>query len=106
MMRPMIRHHVLITLNDDPASPGTKADIADRIVAELTAYAPTCPTIRDYKVGRDIGLAEGTADVAVVAEFDDVDGYQFYAADEGHVKIIQELIRPNAAGLVRAQTEF
>lgn len=100
MMRAMIRHHVLITLNDDAK------DVADQIVAELAAYAPTCATVRDYKVGRDIGLAEGTATVAVVAEFDDVDGYQFYAQDEGHVEIIQRLILPNAAGLVRAQTEF
>ena len=80
--------------------------MADQIVAELAAYAPTCETVRDYKVGRDIGLAEGTATVAVVAEFDDVAGYQFYSQDAGHVEIIERLIKPNAAGLVRAQTEF
>lgn len=100
MMRRMIRHHVLITLNDDAT------DVADEIVAELAAYAPTCDTVRDYKVGRDLGLAPGTATVAVVAEFDDIDGYQFYAGDAGHVEIIERLIKPNAAGLVRAQTEF
>lgn len=102
----MIRHHVLITLNDDPDRPERKAEIADQIVKELAAYAPTCETVRDYKVGRDIALADGTATVAVVAEFDDVSGYQFYAQDAGHVEIIERLIRPNAAGLVRAQTEF
>ena len=37
---------------------------------------------------------------------DDIDGYQFYAGDAGHVEIIERLIKPNAAGLVRAQTEF
>lgn len=100
MMRPMIRHQVLITLDDDAK------DVADQIVAELAAYAPTCATVRAYQVGRDIGLADNTADVAVVAEFDDVDGYQFYATDEGHVDIIQRLILPNAVGLVRAQTAF
>lgn len=100
MMRPMIRHQVLITLNNDAKH------VADQIVTELAAYAPTCATVRAYQVGRDIGLADNTADVAVVAEFDDVEGYQFYATDEGHVDIIQRLILPNAAGLVRAQTEF
>ena len=106
MMRAMIRHHVLITLNDDPASPERKGELADQIVAELAAYAPTCATVRDYKVGRDIALAEGTATIAVVAEFDDVDGYRHYSQDPGHVDIIERLIKPNAAGLVRAQTEF
>ena len=57
-------------------------------------------------MGRDVGLAEGTADVAVVAEFDDEDGYRFYAQDDSHVEIIERLIRPNASGLVRAQTAF
>ncbi|MEM9203378.1 MAG: Dabb family protein [Actinomycetota bacterium] len=101
----MIRHHVLITLNDDAVTPDG-GEVADQIVAELAAYAPTCETVRDYKVGRDIGLAPGTATVAVVAEFDDVEGYQHYSADPGHVDIIERLIKPNAAGLVRAQTEF
>ncbi|MEO0495183.1 MAG: Dabb family protein [Actinomycetota bacterium] len=102
----MIRHHVLITLNDETPDWPTKTDLADQIVAELEAYAPTCATVRDYKVGRDLDLADGTADVAVVAEFDDVEGYRFYSQDAGHVEIIQRLIAPNAASLVRAQTEF
>ena len=66
----------------------------------------TCRTVRTYAVGRDLALAEGTATVAVVAEFDDVEGYQFYAQDPAHVDIIERLIKPNAANLVRAQTAF
>ncbi len=96
----MIRHHVLITLNDDAK------DVADEIVAELTAYAPGSEHVRSYKVGRDLDLAAGTADVAVVAEFDDIAGYQAYSADPDHVDIIERLIKPNVAGLVRCQTEF
>lgn len=100
-MRTMIRHHVLITLHDD-----AKDTVADQIVNELATYGPTCRTVRTYAVGRDLALAEGTATVAVVAEFDDVEGYQFYAQDPAHVDIIERLIKPNAANLVRAQTAF
>lgn len=98
MMHPMIRHHVLIVLNDDAKH------VADDIVAELSAYAPTCPAIRSYRVARDLGISDGAADVAVVAEFDDADGYQTYASDEGHVAIIERLIAPNARQLLRCQT--
>lgn len=100
MMRLMIRHQVLISLNDDAK------DVAGQIVAELSAYAAEQDFIADYKVGRDIGITEGAADVAVVAEFADADAYRTYAGDAAHVEIIQRLILPNAAGLVRCQTEF
>jgi len=99
-MHPMIRHHVLIVLNDDAKH------VADEIVAALSAYAPTCPQIRSYLVGRDAGITDGAADVAVVAEFDDIDGYQAYATDDAHVAIIQRLIAPNARQLLRCQTSF
>lgn len=101
MMRPMIRHHVLISLRDDAK------DVADQIVSELAEYASRRDFITDYKVGRDLGLQEGTADVAVVAEFETADDYRTYSADEDHVDIIQRLILPNAAAPpLRVQTEF
>jgi|DEB0MinimDraft_10_1074344.scaffolds.fasta_scaffold00048_29 hypothetical protein len=96
----MIRHHVLIVLNNDAKA------VADQIVAELAAYAPTCAHIRSYQVGRDAGITEGAADVAVVAEFDDVAGYRAYATDQDHVDIINRLIAPNAAQLLRCQTQI
>ena len=101
MMPLMIRHHVLISLRDDAK------DVADQIVTELAAYAATRDFIGHYTVGRDLGLQEGTADVAVVAEFETADDYRTYATDEGHVDIIQRLILPNATQPpMRVQTEF
>ncbi len=96
----MIRHHVLMTLNDDAKNAATT------IVAELEQFVPTCGVIRSYHVGRDIGLTPGAADVAVVAEFDSVDDYKTYSADEEHQRIIRDHIAPYAASLVRVQTEF
>ncbi len=96
----MIRHHVIMVLNDDAK------DMAQPIVDALLEWAPSCPEIRDYTVGIDLNLADNTGDVAVVGEFDSVEDYKAYATNEGHVKIITEMIAPNAASLMRVQTEF
>ncbi|MDG1409842.1 MAG: Dabb family protein [Acidimicrobiales bacterium] len=96
----MIRHHVLMVLNDDAK------DMAQPIVDALLEWAPSCAQIQKYSVGVDIGITPGAPDVAVVGEFGSVDDYKAYATNEGHVKIIQELILPNVASLQRCQTEF
>jgi hypothetical protein len=95
----MIRHHALMTLNDDAKA------AAATIVAELEAFVPMCPEIRSYHVGVDAGITPGGADVAVVAEFDSVDDYKAYSAHPEHQRIITEHIAPNVASLVRSQTE-
>jgi len=95
----MIRHHALLTLNDDAK------DAADTIVAELVAFGPTCPEILSYQVGRDLGLTPGTADVAVVAEFDSFDDYKVYSAHPEHQRILDEHIRPNLFSMTRVQTQ-
>jgi len=95
----MIRHHVLITLNDDAK------DAAATIVAELEAFVPLCPEIRSYQVGVDAGITPGAADVVVVAEFDSIDDYKAYSAHPEHQRISAEHIAPYLASLVRLQTE-
>jgi len=89
-----------MVLNDDAK------DMAQPIVDALLEWAPSCVQIQKYSVGVDIGITPGAPDVAVVGEFDSVDEYKAYATNEGHVKIIQELILPNVASLQRCQTEF
>lgn len=89
-----------MVLNDDAKDKGQE------IVDALLEWAPSCPEIQSYAVGVDAGLAPETADVAVVGEFGSVEDYKAYATNEGHVKIIQELILPNTASLQRCQTEF
>jgi hypothetical protein len=96
----MIRHHVLMVLNDDAK------DMAQPIVDALLEWAPSCAEIQTYSVGVDIGITPGAADVAVVGEFNSIDEYKAYSTNEGHVKIIQELILPNVTSLQRCQTEF
>jgi hypothetical protein len=52
------------------------------------------PTLRAYAFGRDVGLREGNADFAVVADFDDEAGWRSYSEDPEHRRVIEELIVP------------
>ena len=67
---------------------------------------PRIPQIRDYRIGTDLGLAEENAHFAIVADFDDFDGYTVYRDDPEHQRMIAELIRPFLASRTAAQYEI
>ena len=94
----MFRHVVLITLNSE-ASDAQRQTLLDG----LSGLPAAIPEIRSYVYGVDAGLAEGNATVAVVADFDDVDGYRVYATHPAHVRVITELIRPIMVGRAAVQ---
>jgi hypothetical protein len=50
--------------------------------------------VRAWSLGRDAGLRDGNADMALVVDLDDVDAFHAYSADEGHQQILNELILP------------
>ena len=56
-------------------------------------------------IGRDLGLNEGNATFAVVADFDDVDDYLVYRDDPEHQRVIAECIAPILASRTAAQYE-
>ena len=51
-------------------------------------------TIRAYRFGPDVGLAESNFDYAVVADFDDEAGYLAYRDHEAHRELIARHIAP------------
>ena len=53
-----------------------EAEIAE-VVARLAELPDVIEEIRSYRFGPDLGLTEG-ADFAIVAEFDDADGWRAY----------------------------
>ncbi|MEZ5248773.1 MAG: Dabb family protein [Ilumatobacteraceae bacterium] len=71
----------------------------------LTSMAATMPVIRGYELGADAGLVDGNGDFAVVATFDDVDGWRTYDTDPEHVRIKTEVIKPLLASRVALQFE-
>ncbi len=100
MMRPMIRHHVITTLNDDAKHMGPAIQAA---LLEWVAGVPEC---RSFEIGLDLDLADNTGDLAIVAQFDSVEDYRVYATDERHLEIISTMIAPNAASIARSQIDL
>jgi hypothetical protein len=94
----MFRHIVLLTLTED-APP----DQAEVIVETLRSLPGQVPSIRAYQVGRDAGLADDNAHIAVVADFDDEAGYLEYRDHPAHVEVIRTEIRPHLASRTAAQ---
>lgn len=96
----MFRHVVCLTLRDD-----TPSEAVDEIVDALRALPPKIETIRSYSVGRDAGLAEGNAHVAIVADFDDAAGWRQYQEHPDHQRVIHELVAPYKSARSGAQFE-
>ena len=84
-------HHV-VTFHLKPDAP---ADQVERIRAAVYALGATLPEVLFVSVGRDLGLREGNASFAIVAQFEDVEGFAVYADHPEHVRIIKELIGPH-----------
>ena len=97
----MFRHVVLLSFGPHSA-PGA----IDEVVTRLRALPGEVPTIRAYSVGRDAKLASGNADLAVVADFDDEDGYRLYATHPAHLAVITTAIAPILSSRVAVQYEM
>jgi hypothetical protein len=88
----MIRHVALFTFTPD-ARPAQVHALMDG----LAALPGQIADIRDYRFGPDAGLRPGTADFAVVANFDDVDAFRRYVDHPAHQELITTLLQPIAA---------
>lgn len=97
----MIRHIALLTL-DEAAGPAE----LDALQSALRELPSIISEIRSYSVGTDLGIAEGNATVAVIAEFDDVAAYRVYADHPDHVSAIKSKIAPYLTARSVIQTEL
>jgi hypothetical protein len=94
----VLTHIVLITAADDATDEQVEA-----MVVGLRGLPAQIDAIATYSVGRDLGLADGNATVAIQATFASPDDLQTYVDHPAHQKVITELIRPIAATTSRAQ---
>ena len=85
----MFRHVVLLRF-----VPEATTEQKDVIVDALRKLPAQIPELRDYRVGRDAGLAPTNYDLAVVADVDDEAAYVVYRDHEAHQQVIRELIAP------------
>ena len=97
----MVRHVVLLTFVEG-TSPAEVAAIAEA----LRGLPSQIPELRSYVVGVDLDLADDNADLVVVADADDVDGYVAYRDHPEHQRIIAEMIRPILASRTAAQHDL
>jgi len=95
----MIRHVVMMRW-----AAGSTAEQQQRVATELSRLPALVPSLRDYRLGADLGLNPGNFDFAVAADFDDVDGYLAYRDHPEHRAIVAEFIQPIVAD--RAAVQF
>jgi hypothetical protein len=68
-----------------------------RLADELGQLPGLIDAIRRYQFGPDAGINPGNCDFAVVADFDDADGYLVYRDHPAHRKVIEDYINPIVA---------
>ena len=65
------------------------------VTAALQSFAASVPQIRSYSCGEDLGVSgQPNFDCAVVATFDDVEGWSAYDTHPDHERVRAEVIRP------------
>ena len=97
----MLRHIVLISWIE-----GTTPEQVATVAAALDALPPVIDAIRSYTHGPDLGLGSPRYDYAIVADFDDAAGWQFYDRHELHEKARAEVIVPIVAQRASVQFEL
>ena len=65
------------------------ADEVARFAEMLAALPAEIPELRRYEFGRDAGVADGNFDFAIVAVFDDRDGWVAYQQHPDHQRVIE-----------------
>lgn len=95
---PVLTHIVLITTSADATDEQIEAALA-----ALRALPEQIEAIAGYDVGRDLGLAEGNATIAVRATFASPTDLDAYIAHPAHQQVVTGLIGPIAAAVTRAQ---
>lgn len=94
----MLRHTVLFTWSD-----GVTDDQVSAMADALDARVAPIDTIVAYRHGPDLGLADGNADYAIVADFANEADYVVYRDHPEHVAVIAESIKPLVAQRMAVQ---
>lgn len=96
----MLRHVVLLTWTDD-----VDDDHVAGVAAALDALSTTIAAVVAYRHGPDLGLAEGNADYAIVADFADQDGWTTYRDHPRHLAFLDDHLAGRVARRTAVQVE-
>jgi hypothetical protein len=70
------------------------AEDVSKVEAALHQLPAKIPCILAYRFGRDLGVQDGNADFALVADFSDEEGLRTYADHRDHQAVLANTIRP------------
>jgi hypothetical protein len=97
----VIRHIALLTFAE-----GTTDAQVQAIVDALSTLPAKIPQLQSYSIGRDLGINEGNASFAVVADCATIDDYLVYRDHPEHRRVIADFITPVLAARAGAQYEL
>ena len=84
---------------------GTTGQQVQTIQDALGELPAVIPELLDYSTGADVRAREGTWDFAVVADFDDAEGWRTYVAHPAHQHVLVDLINPRVGERASVQYE-
>lgn len=85
----MIVHIVLMNWNK--TLDGKEIENIDSAFARLPALIPE---IKSYRFGADLGLFDGNADYALIAEFDNAEDMRVYSTHPDHIDLLKAATGP------------
>jgi hypothetical protein len=94
----MFRHVVLLRWKPEATEAQRRA-----VDAGLSELPGLIPEIRNYVFGTDAHINAANFDLAIVADFDDVDAYLVYRDHPDHQHVIRERIQPILADRAAVQ---
>jgi hypothetical protein len=94
----MLHHRVLLSF-----VPSSTPEQHRSVAEALRALPATITAIEAYEVHLDDGLAEGNADLSIVATFADEAAWRSYVEHPDHVRVVREHIAPIRAAGMRLQ---
>jgi len=97
----MIRHIVLLKLKEETSA----TDIAT-IKSTLQTMPGQITQIANYSFGEDIAVSDNTADLGIIADFNNVDDFKVYAKHPHHVDAIKNVIKPHVVQKTALQFEL
>jgi hypothetical protein len=97
----VIRHIALLTFTE-----GTTDAQVQAIVDALSTLPAQIPQLQSYSIGRDLGLGEGNASFAVVADCATVDDFIEYRDNPEHRRVVADFIDPVLTARTAVQYEL
>jgi hypothetical protein len=82
----VIKHIVIFKWRDDV----TDADVSE-VIDELHALPSAIDALESYLAAPDLGLTEGTGDLAIIATVADAEGLRSYLDHPQHVAVVTRL---------------